>query len=84
MFALAEATLVLIGTCVTAVASIVAAAIGIRVRRENSSQHGESREALHRLVGKVDEHGRKLDQIAARVDHAHSRLDNHRSRRWFR
>jgi DNA polymerase IIIc chi subunit len=76
--------------CITAAASISAVVIGQKVRRENSSQHGESQRLLVNLADKVDGHGHKLDQVAdrvesvaARVDHAHSRIDNHK-RRWFR
>lgn len=75
---------------IAAAASVTAAWISSRTRRENASQHGESQRLLVNLADKVDGHGQKLDQVAdrvesvaARVDHAHSRLDNHK-RRWFR
>lgn len=75
----------LLGVGITASASIAAAWIANRVRRENRSQHGTSQELLSTLAGKVDEHGHKLDVIASRVDHAHARLDTHKPRRrWFR
>jgi exonuclease VII large subunit len=75
---------------IAAAASVAAAWISSRTRRENASQHGESQRLLVNLADKVDGHGQKLDQVAdrvesvaARVDHAHSRIDNHK-RRWFR
>jgi hypothetical protein len=75
---------------IAAAASVTAAWISSRTRRENASQHGESQRLLVNLADKVDGHGQKLDQVAdrvesvaARVDHAHSRIDNHK-RRWFR
>lgn len=85
LFALTEGEriglLALVGVCVSAGASILAAAVSHRVRRENTSQHGESQRLLVTLADKVDQHGHKLDHIAARVDHAHSRIDNS-TRRW--
>jgi hypothetical protein len=76
---------------IAAAASVSAAWISSRTRRENASQHGESQRLLVNLADKVDGHGRKVDQlgdriesVASRVDHAHSRLDNHKPRRWFR
>lgn len=79
----------LLGICVTAGASIVGAWLSHRVRRENTSQHGESQRLLVKLADAVDDHGQKLDHVAdrvetvaARVDHAHSRIDNHKRRWW--
>jgi hypothetical protein len=80
----------LVGICITAGASIVGAVLSHRVRRENSDQHGQSQQLLATLADKVDDHGLKLDRVAdrvegvaARVDHAHTRIDNHRPRRWW-
>jgi len=83
----------LLGICVTAGASVLAAWLAHRVRRENASQHDTSQQLLGTLADAIDDHGRKLDHVAdrietvaSRVDHAHTRIDNHRSRtwRWFR
>jgi len=91
LLAISDATLGLIGVCVTALASVTAAWLAHRVRRENASQHGTSQQLLGTLADAIDEHGRKLDHVAdrvetvaSRVDHAHTRIDNHRPRRWFR
>lgn len=75
---------------IAATASVTAAWISSRTRRENASQHGESQRLLVNLADKVDGHGQKVDQladrvesVASRVDHAHERIDN-KPRRWFR
>jgi hypothetical protein len=77
--------LALLGTTLTAVASISAAWLANRVRKENSAQHDTSHALLSTLAVKIDDHGHKIDgmagdlrHITARVDHAHERID----RRW--
>ena len=77
--------LALIGTALTASASITAAFLSHRVRKENTEQHDVSQQKLDQLSGKIDDHGYKIDgmagdlrHITARVDHAHERID----RRW--
>lgn len=74
--------LALLGTSLTAVASICAAWLANRVRKENSAQHDTSHALLSTLAFKIDDHGQKLDRvhsdlqhITARVDHAHDRID---------
>ena len=74
--------LALLGTSMTAVASISAAWLANRVRKENSAQHDTSHALLSTLAFKIDDHGDKLERvhtdlqhITARVDHAHDRID---------
>lgn len=74
--------LALLGTSLTAAASIAAAWLANRVRKENSAQHDTSHALLSTLAFKIDDHGQKLDRvhadlqhITARVDHAHDRID---------
>jgi hypothetical protein len=85
-FALTEAErigfLSFAGVIVTAGASLTAAVLAHRVRKENADQHGTSQEKLGTLADKIDEHGAKVDDlkndvqhIAKRVDHAHTRID---------
>jgi peptidoglycan hydrolase CwlO-like protein len=76
---------------IAATASIAAAWISSRTRRENASQHGESQRLLSDLHSAVTGHGDKIDDlrddvrtVARRVDHAHERIDNtQRRRRWW-
>lgn len=74
--------LALLGTSLTAVASICAAWLANRVRKENTAQHDTSHALLSTLAYKIDDHGSKLDDlrddlrhVAQRVDHAHERID---------
>jgi hypothetical protein len=74
--------LALLGTSLTAIASICAAWLANRVRKENSAQHDTSHALLSTLAYKIDDHGHKLERvhtdlqhITARVDHAHDRID---------
>lgn len=76
--------LALTGTALTATASIVAAWLSHRVRKENTQQHDVSQQKLDVLAYKIDDHGDKIDQLAddvrhvhQRVDHAHERIDRH-------
>jgi peptidoglycan hydrolase CwlO-like protein len=76
---------------IAATASVTAAWISSRTRRENASQHGESQRLLSDLHSAVTGHGDKIDDlrddvrtVARRVDHAHERIDNtQRRRRWW-
>jgi peptidoglycan hydrolase CwlO-like protein len=76
---------------IAAAASVTAAWISSRTRRENASQHGESQRLLSDLHSAVTGHGDKIDDlrddvrtVARRVDHAHERIDNtQRRRRWW-
>ena len=85
----------LIGVCITAAASITGAVIAHRVKRENSTQHGEVHGQLSKLTSSVESQHHKIDTLrddiadvkgdvhtlAKRVDHAHERID-HQS--WLR
>ena len=85
----------LLGVCITAAASITGAVIAHRVKRENSSQHGEVHGQLSRLATSVESQTSKIDNLrddvadvktdlhtlSKRVDHAHERID-HQS--WLR
>ena len=85
----------LVGVVITAAASITAALIAHRVKRENKDQHGEVHAQLTTLTSSVETQHHKVDSLrgdiadvkvdvhtlAKRVDHAHERID-HQS--WLR
>jgi outer membrane murein-binding lipoprotein Lpp len=87
--------LALVGVCVTAAASVTAAVIAHRTKRENSDQHQGVHAQLSRVASSVETQSEKIDGlrddiaavrdsahlIAKRVDHAHERID-HQS--WLR
>jgi len=66
MIAVASEAWAFLGVVVTAVAGIVVAVVNVtitsRTRRENTSQHAASIEALNRVVEKVEGVDSKLDQ----------------------